>query len=313
MTKRIESLIILIPVFNDYESFAILWGKLKDLHLEASFKNVHVIVVDDCSTERPPDFTDHFLRFSVLNLAQNLGHQKAIAIGLAYIADQEKADLVLVMDGDGEDRVEDIPQLLSANTEHPHHIVFAKRRKRKESLLFKVCYAFYKLAFYILTGRILRFGNYSLIPSCHLNKVVHLSDIWNHFSGGITRSKIPYTSVLLDRGQRYKGQSKMNFVSLIIHGLSAVAVYIDVVIVRIFLFSLVAVSLSLLAMMTIILIRIFTDVMIPGWASSALLGIFMILMISCFMVFNLLLVILSYRTQKQFIPAIHYSDYIDKQ
>ena len=43
---------------------------------------------------------------------------------------------------------------------------------------------------------------------------------------------MPITQIPIDRGCRYAGTSKMNYVSLIVHGLSGISVYSDVIFVR---------------------------------------------------------------------------------
>lgn len=271
----VKKIYCLTPVYNDWESFQVLLNHIEKIQLENTEKFLFsIIAVNDGSSEEClPEIKNTSLPITNINLKINIGHQRAIAVGLQYIYNEvSDYDFVIVMDGDGEDKPEDIIKLIrkceSGNTSK---IIFAQRKKRQESLLFKTGYFFYKYLFYFLTGQKISFGNFSLIPKKLLGKVVHQNNIWNHYSGGIIQSKIPFDKILLDRGTRYSGVSKMNFNSLIIHGLSSIAVYFDFLSLRILRFSLYGIAVCFLSVMYILSQKLFTDNAIPGWASSLIL------------------------------------------
>ncbi|MFY7666215.1 glycosyltransferase [Flavobacterium sp.] len=261
----------LTPVFNDWESFQILLNRLEFL-LKDHDLELRVFAINDGSTEQQP-FLETKLEVITVHLKLNIGHQRAIAVGLQYIYNEvTDYDYVVVMDSDGEDRPEDIPALIaSAEREHSKKIVFAQRKKRQESVWFKTGYYFYKNLFHFLTGQRISFGNFSSIPKNLLGKVVHQHNIWNHYSGGIIQSRIPYTQVELDRGKRYRGVSKMNFNGLILHGLSSIAVYFDFLSLRILRVSLYGIAICFISVLYILYQKLFTDNAIPGWASSLIL------------------------------------------
>ena len=265
----------LTPVYNDLESFCILLNHIEKIQLENANKFLFsIIAVNDGSPDEClPEIKNSSLQISILNLKINIGHQRAIAVGLQYIHNEvSDYDYVVVMDSDGEDKPEDIIKLIEkGENEKASKIIFAQRKKRQESLLFKTGYFFYKYLFYFLTGQKISFGNFSLIPKKLLAKVVHQNNIWNHYSGGIIQSRIPYDKILLDRGKRYSGVSKMNFNSLIIHGLSSIAVYFDFLSLRILRFSLYGIAVCFLSVMYILFQKLFTENAIPGWASSLIL------------------------------------------
>jgi len=269
-----KNIYCLAPVYNDWESFAILIHEIQLLQQRLDGYNFYVVVVNDGSTEDiPEDFDYKQTSVTILNLKINIGHQRAIAVGLQYIYNEvSDYDLVVVMDSDGEDKPHDIEALINkAVLEKERKIIFAQRKKRQESTFFKIGYFFYKYLFYFLTGQKISFGNFSIIPKKLLSKVVHQNNIWNHYSGGIIQSKIPYEKVLLDRGKRYKGVSKMNFNSLIIHGLSSIAVYFDFLSLRILRYSLYGIGICFVSVLFILYQKLFTDNAIPGWASSLIL------------------------------------------
>lgn len=269
-----KNIYCLTPIYNDWDSFAVLIQEICNQKQDLKQYNFFVVAVNDGSTEDlPEDFDYKNIPVTVLNLKINIGHQRAIAVGLQYIYNEvSDYDFVVVMDSDGEDKPQDIKELINkAQQEKEKKIIFAQRKKRQESTFFKVGYFFYKYLFYFLTGQKISFGNFSVIPSKLLSKVVHQNNIWNHYSGGIIQSKIPFEKVLLDRGKRYKGVSKMNFNSLIIHGLSSIAVYFDFLSLRILRYSLYGIGICFVSVLFILYQKIFTENAIPGWASSLIL------------------------------------------
>lgn len=299
---------IVIPVFNDWDCLKIL---VENIHRELS-ENIdfRIFAINDCSTIIfPQEAFSKFTNFTVVHLSRNMGHQKAICIGLSYVAEKEVGDAVIVMDSDGEDRPQDLVQLIETFSQE-NKIVFAKRNKRQESRTFRFFYHIYKYSFLLLVGKEISFGNYCIIPYKSLSVLVHVSEIWNHFSGGVIRSKLPYTSIPLDRGKRFMGTSKMNFVSLVIHGISSYTVYLEVVVVRLLILLGILIGISILSSITVVSLRLFTNLAIPGWATYTMLGLILIILQAFFVMLHLAMTVLHYRTQRLFIPAIHYKDYI---
>lgn len=295
---------IVTPLFNDWDCLYKFVEDIRKVLLPTQYSNYQIFVVDDCSSLEleKEKLVGHPV--SIIHLNKNLGHQKSIAIGLSYLNKNTKQDLVVVMDVDGEDKPEHLLILLDeAITGKSNEIVFARRTKRKESFFFKIFYKIYKYTFVLLTGKVINFGNYSVIPQKLLDKVTHISDIWNHYPGGVIRSRLLYKSVGLERGERYTGKSKMNYTSLVIHGLSAVAVYVDTVSVRL----LIGIStLILTAILGISLVFLF-QYQFPIWALLLFFGILMQAFLSALI---LVFTVLSYRVNFNFLPAVHFQDYI---
>ncbi|WP_248724603.1 glycosyltransferase [Seonamhaeicola sp. ML3] len=294
MQKRV---FCVLPVYNDWESLEILLENLEKS--QEAYSNEYLfsaVIVNDGSTEEMTILKTN-IEHRILNLKTNVGHQRAIAIGLQYVFNEtEKIECVVVMDSDGEDKPEHIIHLLEkAKTEDFNKIIFAQRKKRQESSLFKTGYFFYKKLFNFLTGQKISFGNFCVIPKDLLTSVVYLDNIWNHFSGGIIQSKIPFDKVLLDRGKRYKGSSKMNFYSLTLHGLSSIAVYFDYLSLKILKYSFYGIIASIISICYILLKKFFTDTAIPGWASSLILIISGIILQLFSVTLIVLLLQLSYR------------------
>ncbi|UFH57488.1 glycosyltransferase [Spirosoma sp. KNUC1025] len=304
---------IVIPLFNDWQALGLLLERIRSVCEPGLVRRMVFLIVDDCSVmngETLPVGIGQSL--SVLRLFRNVGHQKAIAIGLSYLASLPEQYPTIVMDSDGEDRPEDIAKLLETGLNQPNSIVFAHRSKRHESFLFRAFYELYKTVFRLLTGKVITFGNFSYVPAQQLPRLTHVSEIWNNYPGGVIRSRLPYTAVPLERGPRLAGESKMNFVSLVMHGLSAVSVLIDTTAVRLVLFCVMMVAVSLLGIGVVVTLRLFTDTAVPGWASYLVFS-FLIVILQAFLISLLLVfIVLSYRTQPQFIPARQFQDFVER-
>jgi polyisoprenyl-phosphate glycosyltransferase len=304
-----ESVIILIPVYNDLASLDTLIRNLEIAMATEPRKKYSLLIINDGSSQPLHLAPSKLFNINILNLHRNTGHQKAIAIGLAYIHHHSSCDYTLIMDGDGEDRPEDALKLIKTAADNKDKIITAARKTRQEGLRFRLFYIFYKVLFRWLTGKKTGFGNFMVIPREKLDKLVFYSEIWNHLSAGIIKSKLPYVAIPLDRGKRYAGSSKMNFTSLILHGLGAIAVFLEQVASRLLVLSFALIVLSVVVILVIIGIRSFTDLAIPGWASTILSSMLVVLLQGFLLSLFTIFLFLSSQSQRKFIPAHHYKDY----
>lgn len=306
--------VILMPLRNDWVSAVELIRRL-DKTLETSPSSFHVLLVDDGSIQRadPAMFGTYskIKGIQILRLRRNLGHQRAIAIGLAHLESTSRCDAVLVMDADGEDTPEGVRQLLDTFAAQGGSVtVFAERSRRSESVLFRVFYKLYQITHRCLTGISVRVGNFSILPADHLTTLVVVSETWNHYAAAVFRSRLPFIMVPIPRGYRIAGTSDMNFVSLVGHGLAAISVFGDVVGVRLLVGSIAASLLAGLGMLVVIAIRLFTDLSIPGWATytTGMLAIVMIQLLAVATSFTFF--VLSSRSHIGFIPSRDYSLFV---
>jgi len=282
MAKRGMSLAVLIPNFNDWESLRLLLPQL-DRAMHGLEHKLSILVVDDASTEPVPgDWPGQSFSaidsVEILHLRSNQGHQRAIALGLYHLHEFTEIDAVVVMDGDGEDRPEDLPELLRAFARAGGDVIFAARTRRMESLGFRLCYRAYRLVHHAMTGVVVQVGNFSVVPRSAMARLMAVPDLWNHYAASVYRARLPRTLVPLPRGRRLAGESKMNFVSLLIHGLSAMSVFSDQVSARLLT---AAVGFALVAMCLMgvtAAIRWFTDLAIPGWATFTV-GLLLVLVV----------------------------------
>ena len=212
------------------------------------------------------------------------------------------------MDGDGEDTPAGALELLNAFT--GESAIFAKRSRRTESFTFRVLYRLYKLIHYLLTGVKVQVGNFSVLPSRYLGTLVVTSELWNHYAAAVIRSGLIMTTIPIPRGHRIAGTSKMNFVTLAAHGMSAISVYGDVVGVRVLIASMVGSLMAALGIAVIIVLRIFANRGVPGWASLSIGALAIIFIQFLSLALSFTFTFLSNRINLSFVPLRDYELFV---
>lgn len=239
-TEPGRSLWIVVPTFNDWDALTLLLDSL-DATLNRLERSVRLLIVDDGSDTPLPETELSKARVCIeevriLGLRRNLGHQRAIAIALAWLDANLDYEAVVVMDGDGEDAPADIPKLPE---EYDHaqgkRIVFAARHRRSEGFVFQLFYRLYRVLHLLLTGVAVQVGNFSIIPRSQLHRLVIVSELWNHYAAAVFKARLPIMLVPTSRAKRLSGRPKMNFTQLVVHGVSAMSVFGDRVGVRLLL------------------------------------------------------------------------------
>lgn len=304
-------LMILMPVYNDWAALSLLLPIL-ERELKANELRTTILLVDDGSTmtfhgSLEQGVFQSIERIDVLSLRRNIGHQRAIAVGLSYIAANHPGNTVVVMDADGEDNPKDVPRLVrECVANEGKKIVFAARIRRSEGWTFTFFYHLYRLIHFLLTGVRVRVGNFSVIPPNILTRLVAVSELWNHYAAAAHKAKLPITLVPTVRVERLDGTPSMDLVSLVVHGLSAMAVFGDRIGVRL----LIVVSLGMLfavaALITVVIIRFITDLAIPGWATYVTGFLLLMLMQMLLVVLVFVFVILAGRNAVNVIPTRDY-------
>jgi glycosyltransferase involved in cell wall biosynthesis len=266
-------IIIVMPVYEDWESAGMLCTAIDGCLSAFPRIAATILLVDDGSSKTQgdhfPESVPQTIRsIKVLRLRRNLGHQRAIAVALAYVQQKMPGDAAVIMDADGEDRPEDIHRLVEAFEASADTVtVFAERGRRVESPSFKLFYGCYRLLHRILTGRTIRFGNFSLLPRQHMDSIVAYPELWNHYAAAVLKARLPYTTVRADRGRRLRGKSRMSFVGLTIHGLSALFAGYEIVSTRLLVGTAILALIFFCLMLVVVGVRLFTHLAIPGWAT----------------------------------------------
>ena len=238
---------ILIPIYNDWKSVFKLLENINTeiLILDCEFS---VIIVNDASTENRPEFSSNLSNLKsiqIINMRENKGHARCNAAGLKYINEKENFDYVIPMDGDGEDRPEELNLLIKKIKDYPDLVVTANRVKRSEGFLFKFCYLSHKYLTLIFTGQTIKYGNYTCLPKSIVSELVNEPATWSSFSGSLAKTVKDKKFVPSERGTRYFGPSKMSFANLLKHSLSIIAVFKITLLIRSILFLIAYLSLMI--------------------------------------------------------------------
>tara|TARA_B100001113_G_scaffold338160_1_gene320081 strand:+ start:116 stop:985 length:870 start_codon:yes stop_codon:yes gene_type:complete len=225
---------ILVPIYNDWQSAYKLLDEI-DHNISDLDHEISVIIVNDASThdrqEEQKNFTNiHSIK--ILNMKINQGHARCIATGLKYIFEKEDFDYVIPMDGDGEDRPEEIKEFINQIKNSNNNPIVGERVKRSEKLIFKICYQLHKLISLTFTGKSIKFGNYTCLSKSTVEKMVKEKATWNSFSGALKKVEKNLFPIPSSRGSRYFGPSKMSFFNLIKHSLSIMSVFRKTFLIR---------------------------------------------------------------------------------
>lgn len=267
-TRSSCPLVVVTPVYEDAEASGRLFRELA-----AEYGGtVYVVAVDDGSVKQPLDVASigqAGLEGVVIKLKRNVGHQRAIAIGLNYVADHMPDSRVVIMDSDGEDLPHTIRQLSQQLEAADVDVVVAHRKSRVETLRFRTFYLVYKWLFKLLTGRGISFGNFMALKPAAVRRLAAMQELWIHVAGCVLSSKLRIATCPIDRGPRYAGQSKMNFVGLALHGFKGLMVFAEDVLVRVGIACAMVAMLSIIGSAAAILLKIL-GYATPGWFSVAL-------------------------------------------
>ena len=226
--------VILIPIYNDRESLKLLVeninSEVKDLEHEIS-----LVAINDASSQQIIDTypnIEGISSFELINMKENRGHARCIAMGLKYIFEKKEFDFVIPMDGDGEDRPEEIKNFIELSKQSSEKSLIGERVKRSEGIIFKTCYQFHKFLTLAFTGQSIKFGNFTCLSKSTVKKLLDEKATWNSFSGSLKKIEKDLISMPSIRGKRYFGQSQMSFFNLLKHSLSIISVFRKTVLIR---------------------------------------------------------------------------------
>jgi len=259
-----KKITILIPVYNDWQSVSKLLDEI-NINVKGLDFEFSIIVINDASTEAQSltvENLDNLKSVRVMNMKENRGHARCIATGLKYVFENEEFDYVIPMDGDGEDRPEEIKFLIEEANYSPDKAIVGERIKRSENLIFKVSYSIHKLITYTFTGQSIKFGNFTCLPKSTVEKMIKDKATWSSFSGALTKVEKNIKASPSIRGTRYFGPSKMNFLNLVKHSLAIIAVFKVNVIFRAALFYaiylyLISSNITVVTLIPLVLIIVF--------------------------------------------------------
>jgi len=225
---------ILIPIYNDWESLTKLLDEINKVITDIKNTVFDCMIVNDASTIKLPeiDVPKNIKKIEIFNMKQNKGHARCNAFAIKYLSKNDDFDHLIVMDGDGEDRPEEIKYLVNQALEDKEVSVVAKRVKRSEGFLFQILYEIHKMITLIFTGKQINFGNYSCLTKKDVVTLSQQESLWSSFSGTLKKSISRLNTINSIRGSRYFGPSKMSLFNLGIHSFSIIAVFKSQVFLR---------------------------------------------------------------------------------
>jgi len=305
-----HDLIIVTPVYEDVEASSKLF---KELSKEFN-KGIYIVAIDDGSVKRPLNISvieEAGLVGVVIKLKRNVGHQRAISIGLGYIAEHmSENQKVVVMDSDGEDTPVSIKELIAPLENDTVDVAVAERKSRVETIKFKAFYVIYKFIFGLLSGKKISFGNFMALKQSAVKRVASMQELSIHIAGTILSSKLRVELVSLDRGARYAGQSKMNFVGLVLHGFKGLMIFAEDVLVRVGIASAIVAGFAVLASIIAIVLKV-VGFATPGWFSMAL-GILFLVFLQTGTMTLMMLMLTGIIKNKGIIEPHNYEIFIDE-
>ena len=226
--------VILIPIYNDRESLTKLIENINS-EIDGSNLDISIIVINDASSQQIIDDyqnTENISAIEIINMKENRGHTRCIASGLKYIYEKKEFDYVIPMNGDGEDRPEEIKNFIKLAKQSKNQSIIGERVKRSESLFFKFCYLTHKIITLAFTSQYIKFGNFTCLSKSTVEKMLKEKATWNSFSGSLKKIEKNLLSTPSIRGVRYFGSSKMSFFNLLKHSLSIISVFRKTVLIR---------------------------------------------------------------------------------
>jgi hypothetical protein len=311
----LDVLAVLMPIYNDWESAVVLIDAVEKT-LTTTVTTLRFLLVDDESSMPPPKTVPvscATTSVEILRLRRNLGHQRAIAIGLMHLLQETDVTAVLIMDGDGEDTPDGTKILIDRfNQEGRNTTIFAQRARRTENLAFKVFYFLFRTVHRFLIGRDIRIGNFSILPRTHIACLAAVPELWNHFAAAVMKARLQTTQVPIDRGYRLAGLTQMNFMALVAHGLSAISVFSDIVGLRLLLASSLLAVVATIGLIVVTGIRFATPLAIPGWATTAAGVLLVVLLQALLLSFIFVFIVLLGRNTIGFLPIRDYSFFIER-
>ena len=264
------------PIYLDVASYLLLREEV--LAILASqptraFDEIRFVAVDDTGGLDPE--VDRLRELSGVRIVEppfNLGHQRALVFALRVLSGEFAAhDYVVTMDADGEDRPADLPALLApllANPENTRKVALARRTRRSESPPFKVLYFFFRVLFRVLTGIVVRSGNYVAYRGWLARRLFFRPHFDLCYSSSFISLNVPVAPVLLERGRRYAGRSRMSYGRLLTHGFRMLLPFTDQIVIRALVTFAVTFGLSALALLAGLVLPRLSLATPPGWVTS---------------------------------------------
>ncbi len=207
---------VVVPLYNEEANLETLSQRLLAV-LEGLTEDFEIIYVNDGSSDGTPEGIQRWHRrdprIKGVMLSRNFGHQAAITAGLAFAS----GDCTVVMDGDLQDRPEEIPRFVEL-WRQGYDVVYAVRRRRAGVAWWKrLAYA----AFYRVQRRVadlpmpLDSGDFALLDGRVVQWLNQFPEPDRFLRGLRTWVGLRQVGLEVDRDARAAGEPKYSFRSLV--------------------------------------------------------------------------------------------------
>ena len=242
--------LIMIPVFNDWDSLNKLLVNIDNEIKNLKSIQVKCLIINDSSSIPLKNLpkVQNIKELIIINMLENKGHARCNAFGIRFLSNNNTIDFdhLILMDSDGEDRPEELKNLINKSLENRDVSVVAKRIKRSEGFLFQLLYKLHKIVTFLFTGNNINFGNYSCLTKKDVKVLSDKSSLWSSFSGSFKKHIKNYNEIESKRGLRYFGPSKMSFFKLLIHSFAILGVFKFIVFTRVTILFLVSLLINVM-------------------------------------------------------------------
>lgn len=268
--RTLPRVFVVCPVYRDARAFVELRRRLIDaLAGFAVPRDLRFVAVDDTAGEDTEMAAVADARTEVITPPYNLGHQGAIVFALRELVPSlAPDDVVVTLDSDGEDRPEDLPALLTPLVEHLddlHLVALARRTRRKEPFGFRLSYLAFKLVFRVLTGTVVRSGNFAAMRGALVKASIGHPSFDQCYSSSLVSLPFRRRDVPLPRGTRLAGESRMNFFKLVTHGMHMLMPFLERIAVRCLLVGGAGLGLGAAGLALLLLNTLAGVPPLPGW------------------------------------------------
>ena len=267
MINKMNKIIsIVLPVFNEEAILKELHQKLSEVISRRS-ERFEIIFVNDGSVDKSLavllDIRKQDNRICILDFSRNFGHQNSLNAGLR----ETKGDAVILMDADLEDSPKDILKFLE-KWDIGYEVVYAIRKNRNvpwlKSLLFKL---FHKLNNRLSTIDMEAAGIFSLMDRAVVNAIININERNLYLPGLRSWVGFKQIGIEVDRGVRYDASPRVGIFRLYKLAFDSFTAFSSNLLSLPIIVGLVFFATSIMAIIVIVILKIFYDIGPWGWAS----------------------------------------------
>ncbi|MDZ8183687.1 MAG: glycosyltransferase family 2 protein [Nostoc sp. ChiSLP02] len=275
LNKNVE-LSVVVPMYNEEPNLDYLFERLVSVLARLNMKYEIVCVNDGSKDKTLQCLVEYHYRnpaIKVVNLSRNFGKEIALTAGIDYTT----GAAVVPIDADLQDPPELIEELIRKWREG-YDVVYATRRSRQGESWTK---RFTASAFYQTISKLSQIpippntGDFRLLDRCVVNALKQMPERNRFMKGLFAWVGFRQTSILYDRHQRYKGNTKWNYWKLWNFAIDGIAAF-SLIPLKVWTYLGLAISLISFSYASFLIIRtLLFGIDIPGYASLMVAVLFL--------------------------------------